>query len=1229
MSKDKHKTSNSKPPATNEPAPKPAKVASLFRFIDWFTLVAVTLAVFIVYFLTLAPNVTLEDSGELVTGSFYAGIPHPPGYPFWAIYSWFWTFILHGVGSVAWRVDVGEAFAAAAGCGLLAMMVSRGSSMLIEGIEELKIISGRVENAICLVAGFVAGTLMGLDGFMWSESDVINRISLFGVPWLLLVLILLMRWMYAPRQWRYLYLAMFFYGICATIHQTLLLSAMGIEVAIALAQPRMGRTFFMGNSIIYMVCLIELAKKAVPALSNMTQTETVLFHIVGVGSILTYFWLMISTKMGVSELFRDAAFIGIFFFGAIASSIGVLGGLLAVGSLVAWIKLTWDTRKKGLETPVAFLCFVLFVLGISFYFYEAIAGMTDPPMQWGYPRTVQGFFHALSRGQYENIQGTDIFHNPARFFDQLWYIVQGLSESFSWVLISIGLLPFLFLLKMKKRELAWIIGLTAIYFCLAVILVILLNVGLDKSSSDLNKVFFTASHALFAIMLGYGLALIAAYMALHYEKFRFWGLVGGCALTLVALYCLMDATGKLYFGPIGQVSLFDLPHWVKQSFAKDQYGLPVFGGLILLAIPIIFVLALLIYRRRAPLLILLCLFLVMPVYSGMSHWFKSEQRNHWFGYWFGHDMFTPPFDIYPEMTRDAILFGGTDPGRFVPTYMIFCESFIPASCKPMDPKFDRRDVYLITQNALADGTYLDYLRAQYNRSTQHDPPFFSRFFRYTAATIGLGNRDNVIMDLNSEDAGKGDTGNALVEGIANLLYSTLDVPFTKLGASIEKRRRAQGVYPPKEIYIPSPEDSERCFAEYRDDFERRSALGQLLPGEGVRTANNQMSISGQVSVMMINGLLAKVIFDQNPTNEFFVEESFPLQWMYPYETPFGVIMKVNRNPLPELSDDVFKKDHEFWSKFSDRLTGNWITYDTSVKEIADFAEKVYLRNNFAGFKGDRKFIRDEDAQKSFSKLRSSIAGIYAWRLGSQCPPEYRQKTEASRQALIKETDFAFKQAFAFCPYSPEIVVRYIQFLMQFNRVDDAILVTQTASKLDPYNDQFTSIVSQLQQIKEQTAAGGAHGQSLQQMEAEAQNNPTNFQNIFQLAQYYFQTGQTNHVIELFDQALVSPKITANEIGAIAQFYLQTGNLPKLEAAVKRLTQISPNEPEPWYDLASLETVSGKTTEALQDLRASLDLSAARLKTNPAARDLLNEARKDSRFNSLRSLPGFQKLVPAN
>ena len=448
----------------------PAKVAPMFRPVDWLTLAITFGVIWIVYLLTLAPEQTLEDSGELCTGAFYAGIPHPPGYPFWSVYAWFWTAILP-FGNVAWRVEVGESFAAAMGCGLLALMVSRGSSMLIEGIEAIKDVPRQWENAICSVSGFVAGTLLGLDVFMWSESVVINRISLFGVPWLIAVLACLMRWMYAPQQRRYLYLAMFLYGLCATIHQTLLLSAMGMEVAIALASPRLGRDLFVGNSVIFLGGLMLMG--TVPALQNMSAIEKNLFYIVGIGSLAAAGWLAIGTKGVFSEFWTTLIFMGL-----------------------AW------------------------VAGVCVYFYEAVSGMTDPPMQWGYPRTVEGFFHALSRGQYDTTHGTNIFSDPSRFVFQLGYIVQGLSESFSWVYFFIGLLPFAFLLTMHKRERSWIIGLTSIYFCLSVLLVILLDVSPDRSSTDLNKVFFTASHGLFAMMIGYGLTLMAAYTATHYQKVR-------------------------------------------------------------------------------------------------------------------------------------------------------------------------------------------------------------------------------------------------------------------------------------------------------------------------------------------------------------------------------------------------------------------------------------------------------------------------------------------------------------------------------------------------------------------------------------------------------------------------------------------------------------------------------------------------------------------------------------
>jgi len=192
-------------------------------------------------FLHPGPELTLEDSGELVTASGLCRHPHPPGYPVWSIYSWLWTVLLP-FGNFAWRVAVGQATATALACGLLAFTVSRGSSLLVESIEELKNMTGKWENAICLVSGFVAGVLVGLDGFIWSESIVVNRIAVFSLPWFMLLLICLLRWLYAPHQLRYAYLAALLFGVCITIHQSLIVAALGIEVAIAVGNPRLGRT---------------------------------------------------------------------------------------------------------------------------------------------------------------------------------------------------------------------------------------------------------------------------------------------------------------------------------------------------------------------------------------------------------------------------------------------------------------------------------------------------------------------------------------------------------------------------------------------------------------------------------------------------------------------------------------------------------------------------------------------------------------------------------------------------------------------------------------------------------------------------------------------------------------------------------------------------------------------------------------------------------------------------
>src|ERR1022692_1703681 len=154
------------------------------------------------------------------------------------------------------------------------------------------------------------------------------------------------------------------------------------------------------------------------------------------------------------------------------------------------------------------------------------------------------------------------------------------------------------------------------------------------------------------------------------------------------------------------------------------------------------------------------------------------------------------------------------------------------------------------------------------------------------------------------------------------------------------------------IYTPTGEDSQRCFQEYLADAQRRLAENKLKPGEEVKVSENLVQVSGQVAVMSINGLLTKVIFDRNPDREFYIEESWPLDWMYPYLEPHGLILKLNRQQLPELSDEIVQRDRDYWTKYLTPMIGGWLKPDTTIEEVAAFAEKIHVKKDLSGFTGD-------------------------------------------------------------------------------------------------------------------------------------------------------------------------------------------------------------------------------------------------------------------------------------
>ena len=511
-------------------------------------------------------------------------------------------------------------------------------------------------------------------------------------------------------------------------------------------------------------------------------------------------------------------------------------------------------------------------------------------------------------------------------------------------------------------------------------------------------------------------------------------------------------------------------------------------------------------------------------------------------------------DMTNSLPPGCIYFGGTDPGRGLPTMLC------PASGDPF---------IVLTQNQLTDVRYMELLRAEY------------------------GSR----------------------------------------------------------IRLPTTNEVQKCVEDYGADVQIRSKKGKLKPGENFRMVDGKPKAEGWVATTEISALIAKSIFDKNPDREFYYEESFSLDWMYPYLAPHRLLMRLNHQPLNEMPAEQIQEDEDFWSKEMAGKIGDWLTKDSPVSNVCVFAVNNFAGKDLSASTGTPKFVRDKYSME-YSKLRCSVAGVYAWRCslpGSSafCPPEYRQKTPASQQALIRETDFAFKQAFAFCPYSPEAVFRYVNFLLGLAQTeeagghpekamhyfDDAILIAKTSVTCLPkdgplsHNEQIKALIDQTERYKSQLFPATLSERDLARLEKEFGFNPTNFAIGLDLARSYLSGGQTNKALGLLDQIVASKDVNVSALQNIAMIFAQLGNVAKLEAALARSTEVAPESPETWYNFAALEAALGKKSEAIADLKKALALNSQRLRTDPSAHDMAADASKDTRFNSIKGDSDFQSLLP--
>jgi tetratricopeptide (TPR) repeat protein len=488
---------------------------------------------------------------------------------------------------------------------------------------------------------------------------------------------------------------------------------------------------------------------------------------------------------------------------------------------------------------------------------------------------------------------------------------------------------------------------------------------------------------------------------------------------------------------------------------------------------------------------------------------------------------------YPEMDRDAILYGGTDPGRFVPTYMIFCESRVAPKDRYhdsyLDPEgganFDRRDVTIITQNALADSTYMSYVRDHYDfsRPDPNNPQTLQRRLPWQRALFRWGwhhlHRDSM--------------------------------------------------YPKEPIWIPSEQDTQRAFQEYVNQVQERKARGeQLSADEQVTMEGGQVQVRGVAGVMKINGILTKWIFDHSKDkHSFYVEESYVIDWMYPYLTPAGIIMKINRDPLPSP-----EQNPQLWTEIVNR-------------------DKAYWNKLCEEFDARPEFRRDSDAQKTFSKLRSAIGGVYA------------------NRRLVVEAEYAYKQALQLCPESPEANFRLAQLYMELGRADDALATLQALQKLDPLNDKIKNAIQQIIGMKQSR-------QDITQLEANRAGNPRDFGLLGQLAQAYSRAGQNDRIAPLLQSYLAQTNIAPDDILQSAQAFMNIGRIDDATTTLRLMMQRFPQDARSYFAFALVRTAQNNPAEAIPMLEKAIEL----------APQLRKQASEDQRLNSLRSNPEFQKLI---
>lgn len=443
--------------------PKRSRTAYFHRE-DWCSFALAAVLVFIGYWFSLADNVGLDFSGIYSVGANYLGVPHPPGYPIWTIYGWLFTKLLP-FSNIAWRLAISSAVAGALTCGLVALMVSRSSRTLLAGIKGLQKLSPQDDRWLRAVAGCVAGMTFGFDGAFWRKAVIVDvwplSVLLFATT-----LCLLLRWAHEPERKSYLIAACFVFGLTITNSQALIPAGLGFYFFVLLADKQVGRDTSLAASILLALWWFGDFPNVLPGFVSGT---------------------------------REIA----------PPETRLILKLITASTVCLYVILSVKTRRWA-PSMTAGWAILAFASGTAFYFLIPVFSATNPPVNWGYPRNLEGFMHVLNRDQYTVIRPVA---DCAIYLGQLLEFARSVFGNFGLFPTLTALIPLGFLFRLHMEFRLHILRLLVLLLPFSALLVALLNPPPNRQGTELVAAYYTPSHLLIAVLMGYGLVLLCTTLS--------------------------------------------------------------------------------------------------------------------------------------------------------------------------------------------------------------------------------------------------------------------------------------------------------------------------------------------------------------------------------------------------------------------------------------------------------------------------------------------------------------------------------------------------------------------------------------------------------------------------------------------------------------------------------------------------------------------------------------------